>query len=92
MLQADGREVQLSMIFPCLLGARMLGSTAVPWFFNGPLSAPLEDILIAVFCMAGLAISVVAYDYQVRMHSSINYSLADYFNKRLMHNNIPVNL
>ncbi|XP_077233506.1 major facilitator superfamily protein isoform X2 [Tasmannia lanceolata] len=61
---ADGREVHLAMIYPCLLGARMLGSTTVPWFLNGPLSVPVEDCLIFAFIFAGLALSIVAYDYQ----------------------------
>ncbi|KAJ8631583.1 hypothetical protein MRB53_024906 [Persea americana] len=61
---ADGREVHLSMIYPCLLAARMFGSTAVPWFIGGPLSVTIEDFLSAAFAIAGLALFIVAYDYQ----------------------------
>ncbi|OVA17075.1 Protein of unknown function DUF791 [Macleaya cordata] len=61
---ADGREVNLGLIYPCLLGARMLGSTAVPWFLSGPSQVRTEDSLIAAFVIAGFALSIVAYDYQ----------------------------
>ncbi|GFZ18809.1 major facilitator superfamily protein [Actinidia rufa] len=61
---ADGREVQLGLIYPCLLGARMLGSTAFPWFFSGPLSLRTEDCLVYVFIVMGFVLSIVAYDYQ----------------------------
>ncbi|XAR57732.1 hypothetical protein NMG60_11025981 [Bertholletia excelsa] len=61
---ADGREVQLGLIYPCLLGARMLGSTAFPWFFSGPLFLRTEDCLEYVFIVMGLILSIVAYDYQ----------------------------
>lgn len=43
----------------------MFGSTAVPWFIGGPLSVTIEDFLSAAFAIAGLALFIVAYDYQV---------------------------
>uniref|UniRef100_A0A5B7AGD5 Putative molybdate-anion transporter-like isoform X1 n=1 Tax=Davidia involucrata TaxID=16924 RepID=A0A5B7AGD5_DAVIN len=61
---ADGREVHLGLIYPCLLGARMLGSTTFPWFFNGPLSLRTEDCLVYVFTIMGFVLTIVAYDYQ----------------------------
>ncbi|XP_071693809.1 uncharacterized protein [Rutidosis leptorrhynchoides] len=61
---ADGREVNLGMIYPCLLGARMLGSTIFPWFINGPLPLRTEDCLVYAFIVAGIVLSIVAYDYQ----------------------------
>ncbi|PIA33119.1 hypothetical protein AQUCO_04200108v1 [Aquilegia coerulea] len=61
---ADGREVHLGLIYPCLMGARMLGSTAVPWFHSGFLQVQIEDCLIFAFSAAGLVLSIVAYDYQ----------------------------
>lgn len=61
---ADGREVHLGLIYPCLLGSRMLGSTAFPWFFSGQISLRTEDCLVYVFMIAGLVLSIVAYDYQ----------------------------
>lgn len=64
--QADGRKVHLGMIYPCLLGAKMLGSTMFPWFINGPIPLRTEDCLVYVFVIAGIVLSIVAYDYQVR--------------------------
>ncbi|KAL8266211.1 hypothetical protein R6Q59_003555 [Mikania micrantha] len=61
---ADGREVNLGRIYPCLLGAKMLGSTAFPWFINGPLPLRTEDCLVYAFVIAGIVMSIVAYDYQ----------------------------
>lgn len=61
---ADGRELQLGFMYPCLLGAKMLGSTAFPWFLNGPLTLRTEDYLVYVFCVMGVILSAVAYDYQ----------------------------
>lgn len=63
-LVADGREVHLGLIFPCLLGARMLGSTALPWLTSVPSSLRTEDYLVYAFIIMGLVLSVVAYDYQ----------------------------
>ncbi|CAH9082457.1 unnamed protein product [Cuscuta epithymum] len=59
----DGREVLLGMVYPCLLGARMLGSTAFPWF-NGPLSLRTEEYLVYSFVVMGSVLSIIAYDYQ----------------------------
>lgn len=61
---ADGREVHLGMIYPCLVGAKMLGSTMFPWFINGPLPLRTEDCLVYAFVIAGIVLSIVAYDYQ----------------------------
>ncbi|CAH1413362.1 unnamed protein product [Lactuca virosa] len=60
----DGREVNLGLIYPCLLGAKMLGSTMFPWFINGPLSIRTEDCLVYTFITSGVILSIVAYDYQ----------------------------
>lgn len=43
----------------------MLGSTAFPWFLNGPLPLRTEECLIYFFCVMGVVLSIVAYDYQV---------------------------
>ncbi|CAN6481314.1 unnamed protein product [Victoria cruziana] len=61
---ADGREVALGLIYPCLLGARMFGSTMVPWMFSGVFSIEIEDFLAITFMVAGFSFSVIAYDYQ----------------------------
>ncbi|CAO2828201.1 unnamed protein product [Amaranthus hypochondriacus] len=61
---ADGRGVQLGLVYPCLLGARMLGSTVFPWTLSGLVSMRIEDCLLYEFIGAGLILSVVAYDYQ----------------------------
>lgn len=61
---ADGREVSLGLIYPCLFGSKMLGSTGFPWFFHGPLVLRIEEYLMYAFTTMGLALSVVAYDYQ----------------------------
>uniref|UniRef100_A0A6N2M6M5 Major facilitator superfamily associated domain-containing protein n=1 Tax=Salix viminalis TaxID=40686 RepID=A0A6N2M6M5_SALVM len=63
-LVADGREVHLGLIYPCLMGARMLGSTVCPWLFCGSSSLRIEDCLVYAFTVMGLALSIVAYDYQ----------------------------
>lgn len=80
LFQADGREVHLGLIYPCLLGAGMLGSTSFPWFVSGILSLRTEDCLLYAFCVAGIVLSVVAYDYQVR---TINYFLSNLSNFHL---------
>ncbi|XP_010271985.1 PREDICTED: molybdate-anion transporter-like isoform X2 [Nelumbo nucifera] len=64
IIMADGRKVNLGMIYPCLLGARMLGSTTVPWFFTGPSPVRTEDCLLFAFITTGFVLSAVAYDYQ----------------------------
>ncbi|KAF8712686.1 hypothetical protein HU200_028447 [Digitaria exilis] len=63
-LLADGRYTQLSLIYPCFLASRMLGSAGFPWFYGA--TAPLrnEDSLTIAYIGAGLALSIVAYDYQ----------------------------
>lgn len=59
----DGREMVLGLVYPCLLGARMLGSSAFPWF-NGPLSLRTEEYLVYTFVLMGSLMSIIAYDYQ----------------------------
>lgn len=63
---ADGRELQLSNIYPCFLGSRMLGSTVFPWFSGATSPLHNEDYghLIAAFFVAALVLSIIAYDYQ----------------------------
>ncbi|KAH6796586.1 Major facilitator superfamily protein [Perilla frutescens var. hirtella] len=61
---ADGREVASGLIYPCFLGSKMLGSTGFPWFFHGPSVLWIEGYLMCAFTTMGLALSVVAYDYQ----------------------------
>ncbi|TYG95177.1 hypothetical protein ES288_A11G247600v1 [Gossypium darwinii] len=61
-LVADGREVYLGFMYPCVLGARMLGSTLFPWFINAPLQT--EDCLVYAFIIQGLLLSIIAFDYQ----------------------------
>ncbi|XP_044504040.1 molybdate-anion transporter-like isoform X2 [Mangifera indica] len=63
-LVADGREVHLGLIYPCLLGARMLGSTVFPWLISGPSSIRTEDCLLYAFVVLGFVLSIIAYDYQ----------------------------
>ncbi|KAK9097215.1 hypothetical protein Sjap_022712 [Stephania japonica] len=63
IIVADGRGVHLGMLFPCWMGAKMLGSTVVPWLLNGS-SQSQEDWLVGTFLMSGLIFSIVAYDYQ----------------------------
>ncbi|KAL6587671.1 hypothetical protein OROMI_000649 [Orobanche minor] len=62
--KADGREVLLGLVYPCLLGSKMLGSTLFPWFFHGRFMLRIEEYLSYAFVIMGLALSVVAYDYQ----------------------------
>ncbi|XP_062101848.1 uncharacterized protein LOC133808329 [Humulus lupulus] len=61
---ADGREVHLGLIFPCLLGSRMLGSTLFPWITGGLSSLRTEDYLACAFIVAGMVLCITAYDYQ----------------------------
>ncbi|KAK4262375.1 hypothetical protein QN277_027943 [Acacia crassicarpa] len=61
---ADGREVHLGLIYPCLLGSRMLGSTSFPWLTSGPLLLRTEDCLVYAYIILGIVLSIVAYDYQ----------------------------
>ena len=59
--------MNLGLVYPCLLGARMLGSTVFPWLLTGPSSLRTEDCLVYTFIIMGIAFSIVAYDYQVSM-------------------------
>ncbi|KAK8517487.1 hypothetical protein V6N12_016337 [Hibiscus sabdariffa] len=61
-LVADGREVYLGLIYPCMLGARMLGSTVFPWLIDA--SFRTEDCLMYAFVTEALLLSIIAYDYQ----------------------------
>ncbi|XP_073011503.1 uncharacterized protein [Typha latifolia] len=61
---ADGREVQLSQIYPCFIGSRMLGSTGFPWSYGMTSPVHNEDTLTIAYIVAGMALSIVAYDYQ----------------------------
>ncbi|CAN4082995.1 unnamed protein product [Withania somnifera] len=60
----DGREVLLGLVYPCLLGAKMLGSTTFSWFSSVPLSLRTEEYLVYVCIIMGFVISIVAFDYQ----------------------------
>ncbi|XP_066330623.1 uncharacterized protein [Miscanthus floridulus] len=61
---ADGRYAQLSVIYPCFLASRMLGSAGFPWFYGATAPFRNEDSLTIAYIGAGLALSIVAYDYQ----------------------------
>ncbi|XP_025820349.1 molybdate-anion transporter isoform X2 [Panicum hallii] len=61
---ADGRYAQLSVIYPCFLASRMLGSAGFPWFYGATAPFQNEDSLTIAYIGAGLALSIVAYDYQ----------------------------
>lgn len=61
---ADGRYAQLSVIYPCFLASRMLGSAGFPWFYGAIAPFRNEDSLTIAYVGAGLALSIVAYDYQ----------------------------
>ncbi|XP_010526707.1 PREDICTED: uncharacterized protein LOC104804202 isoform X2 [Tarenaya hassleriana] len=61
---ADGREVNLGLIYTCLLGARMLGSTVFPWLLSGESLLRAEDCLVYIYAILGIVLSIVAYDYQ----------------------------
>lgn len=61
---ADGREVQLGLIFTCFLGSRMLGSTVFPCLTSGPSSLRIEDCLVFAYIILAVLLSIVAYDYQ----------------------------
>ncbi|CAN4079753.1 unnamed protein product [Withania somnifera] len=62
---ADGREALLGLVYPCLLGVKMLGSTAFSWFSGGPLSLRTEEYLVYACIIMGFVTSVVAFDYQI---------------------------
>ncbi|KAK7309169.1 hypothetical protein RJT34_05691 [Clitoria ternatea] len=61
---ADGRGVQLGLIYPCLLGSRMIGSTVFPCLTSGPSSLRTEDCLVFAYVILAFLLSIVAYDYQ----------------------------
>lgn len=61
---ADGREVNISMIYPCLMGSTMLGSLAVSWLLCGPHFMRPETYLTTAFVTASFSLAVPAYDYQ----------------------------
>lgn len=61
---ADGRYAQLSVIYPCFLASRMLGSASFPWFYGAIAPFRNEDSLTIAYVGAGLALSIAAYDYQ----------------------------
>ncbi|KAG8046334.1 hypothetical protein GUJ93_ZPchr0008g13278 [Zizania palustris] len=61
---ADGRDAQLSLIYPCLLASRMFGSASFPWFYGTAAPFQNEDSLTIAYITAGAALSIVAYDYQ----------------------------
>lgn len=52
----------------------MLGSAIFPWFINGPLPLRTEDCLVYAFTIAGIVLSIVAYDYQVLILLKITFS------------------
>uniref|UniRef100_A0A0D6R4E6 Major facilitator superfamily (MFS) profile domain-containing protein n=1 Tax=Araucaria cunninghamii TaxID=56994 RepID=A0A0D6R4E6_ARACU len=61
---ADGREVNISMIYPCLMGSIMLGSVAVSWLLCGPYFLRPEMYLTYAFVTASFSLAIPAYDYQ----------------------------
>ncbi|KAJ3692666.1 hypothetical protein LUZ60_011761 [Juncus effusus] len=61
---ADGRDVNLSKIFPLFIGSRMIGSTLFPYFNATSSFYYNENSLTCAFISAGLSLSIVAYDYQ----------------------------
>ncbi|KAF0900822.1 hypothetical protein E2562_035319 [Oryza meyeriana var. granulata] len=61
---ADGRDAQLSLIYPCFLASRMFGSATFPWFYGATAPFRNEDSLTIAYITAGISLSIVAYDYQ----------------------------
>lgn len=61
---ADGREVNLGLIYPFLVASRMLGSTIFPLLVGGVSSRRTEDYLVYAFGIMGLVLFITAYDYQ----------------------------
>lgn len=57
--------MNLSIIYPCLIGSRMVGSTIFPWFSGRASSLYIEDCLIYSFVVSAVSLLTVAYDYQV---------------------------
>lgn len=74
--------MQLGLIYPCFLGSRMLGSTVFPCLTSGPSSLRTEDCLVYAYIILALLLSIVAYDYQVRLVlylKSLQYSFGQIF-------------
>lgn len=59
--------MHLGLIFPSLMGSRMVGSTVFSWLIGGLSSFRTEDCLVYAFIVLGLAVSIIAYDYQVKL-------------------------
>jgi hypothetical protein len=57
--------VQLSKLYPLFIGSRVLGSTMFPWFYDSSSPYYSQNSLTSAFAIVGLALSVIAYDYQV---------------------------
>lgn len=64
----DGREVNISVIYPCLMGSTMLGSLAVSWLLCGPHFMRPEAYLTTAFVTASFSLAIPAYDYQVSVY------------------------
>ncbi|WZZ54112.1 hypothetical protein YC2023_054219 [Brassica napus] len=73
--QADGREANLGLIYPCFLGSRMLWSTVFPWLMSGQSLLRLEDCLVYIYATLGIVFSVRAYDYQKALKVSLLFIL-----------------
>jgi hypothetical protein len=50
----------------------MLGSAAFPWFYGAMAPLQNEDSLTTAYIAAGLALSIVAYDYQVYHNTHVS--------------------
>ncbi|XP_078173455.1 major facilitator superfamily protein [Carex rostrata] len=61
---ADGRDVQLSRLYPLFIGSRVLGSTMFRWFYDTSSPYYSQNSLTSAFAVACLALSIIAYDYQ----------------------------
>ena len=57
--------MHLGLVYPCLLGSRILGSSLFPWLMGRTSSFRTEDCLLYGFVVSGLVMSIVAFDYQV---------------------------
>uniref|UniRef100_A0A7I4C1F8 Major facilitator superfamily (MFS) profile domain-containing protein n=1 Tax=Physcomitrium patens TaxID=3218 RepID=A0A7I4C1F8_PHYPA len=63
-LVADGREVQTGLIYACLMGSMMLGSSIAASFLCGPYNVIPEIYVPYVLFVAGASLILPAYDYQ----------------------------